>query len=330
MVTIRSDYNTTIPWGLHGSAAPVWVSTTSISIDSMLERSWDDTVDMIKTTSTTVSTAATGANGILTSSILGGTVSITSSSITGTGTQFSTDFVAGDMIGIYNGSMWQTFRIKQVSSNTAMTAMTAASTNVTNGTYRRGGNALTAIHYLYAISYPDGSNPAFALSGRSVATGETLVDLPSGYTKYRQLPVAFLTSPTTGSILEFDLLNWPLNPKYLFRYYQSSNIAYGGSITQVFCGVVPTTMTVVDCSQFIPKIGKNALFNTWNNSSTVSRYYLADNSSNIGQIVSYGAYSVSCNVAIACTASQSFMHGSETASLSVYLNYRGYIITESV
>jgi hypothetical protein len=320
MAIISSDYNKQIPWGLHGSTVPVWVSSTSVSIASMAERSWDNTVDMIKTTSTTVSTTTTGAGGILTSANLAGTVTISASSttVTGTGTSFTTNFVVGDVINIYNGSIWQPLAIASITSNTQLTTQTAITTGVTNGSYQRGGAAPSAIYYLYAISYFNGSNATFALSGRSVGTGDTMVDLPSSYTKYRQLPASFVTN-TSGNIFEFYITGWPISPMYILP-------------TQlIFSGNAPTTATVLSCSAYVPKNAKSVIFNAWNYAAASSMYYLADNFAyaNSGQLAIYSLDSA-CYLAVPCTVNQSIQHYASAASTAIDLYVRGYIATESV
>ncbi|MHA4892987.1 hypothetical protein, partial [Enterococcus faecium] len=77
-------------------------------------------------------------------------------------------------------------------------------------TAKRGGKAPNTHYLLYAIS--DGTTPGLLLSMRNVAGGDTLVDLPSGYTASRQQAFAVRLDPA-GNLLPFLVGDgWPDRP----------------------------------------------------------------------------------------------------------------------
>jgi hypothetical protein len=63
------------PTGYHGSAAPVYVSTTAMTLAFIRERDSSDNVTISKSTATTVDSSTIGLNGIAQSDVLVGTVS---------------------------------------------------------------------------------------------------------------------------------------------------------------------------------------------------------------------------------------------------------------
>jgi hypothetical protein len=115
------------------------------------------------------------------------------------------------------------------------------------------------------------------------------------------------------------LTDWPVSPTYLF------------TPQQIFSGTPPTTATILNCSAFVPKNAKSALFNGWSYGSSVM-YYLADNFAyaNQGQVAIYTVSGTCCNLAVSCTLNQSIQHFAASSSASIWLAIRGYIATESV
>jgi hypothetical protein len=87
------------------------------------------------------------------------------------------------------------------SKNLIKTTSTTVNTTVTgfNGILG-GGLAANTWYNLYAIS--DGKTTGLALSTRNVAGGESLINLPDGYTYFRQLPFALKTD-ASANILPF-------------------------------------------------------------------------------------------------------------------------------
>jgi hypothetical protein len=326
--SINACYNSTVPWSFHGSAIPVWSSGTAITISSMMERSWDNTVDMITSNSSTISLISSGANGLLSSSNLSGTITSTTGStlVTGTGTTFTTTFQVGDVISVNNGA--QSRVITSITSNTQLNTLSAFSSNYTGASYSRGGAAPSAMHNLYAISYPNGSNPAFALSCRSVATGDTLVDLPAGYTKYRQLPISFPTT-STGNFFQFIVQSWPFSPTFMYIGLTSSTGA--GSALFLFQGSVPTAATSINCQYLMPKISSSILVSLLINSASDESYTLGDPNITYSNFPTQGAtYSVSSNLqCFSSNLSRTIQH-SASSSFSLTLSAVGYVVTEMI
>ena len=159
-----------------------------------------NTADIIFTTDTTLDLTATGTGGLLQSDNLTGTITITTNtSVSGSGTAFIIDFVVGDTIKSVGG---QCRRITVITSNTAMTVESAWSSGETGVTYKRGGEAPSTHYYLYAIKDTAEKTVSLVGSSRNVAGGQTLVDLPTGYTKKRQLEFE-IRNDASGNILNF-------------------------------------------------------------------------------------------------------------------------------
>lgn len=110
-----------------------------------------------------------------------------SDALIGEGTLFTTELTVGDIVTLANG---QVIIIGAITSDTVATSLSGyvPSGNFYAQTFKRGGEIKSTWYYLYAIT--DGTTPGLILSKRNVAGGETLIDLPSGYTYYRQLPFA--------------------------------------------------------------------------------------------------------------------------------------------
>ena len=162
--------------------APVRASNTTISIDYAYLADSTGTVFMAKPTATTVSISSTGLNGILSSSVsngISGTISVTSgaATITGVGTSFTTDFIAGDWIVTAGG---QSRKVSSVTNNTSLTVTSNFSSTETTVSYSRGGVNIAngSENNLYAFCDAAGVNIGFGFSTRNVQGGDTLVDLP--------------------------------------------------------------------------------------------------------------------------------------------------------
>lgn len=143
----------------------------------------------------------TGINGIAQSPNLGGTVQTTagSAAVTGTGTNFLTDFIVGDVISIAGNNKI----ITAITSNTALTANSSYIASFTSP-YRRGGLAGTAVYYAYLVGGTSGTG--FIWSTRNTNLSQALVDLPAGYANFRN----------TGWTVNLDLGG--LNIQQLFDF----------------------------------------------------------------------------------------------------------------
>lgn len=176
-----------LPAGYNCSSAPVYATSSTITIAKITCRSDADDADIKKPTSTTVNTGSVGLNGIAQSSNLAGAITVSSGSatVTGVGTSFASAFIAGDVITTAGG---QARRVLSVASNTSLTVASNFSSNESGVAFKRGGRAASTWYYLYFIS--DGTTPGAILTTRSIKSGDTLEDMPTGYTKTRQDPFA--------------------------------------------------------------------------------------------------------------------------------------------
>ena len=170
------------PTSYYTSANPVYATDATYTVDSFFVRNSDDDGDISKDSSTTLDVSTTGLNGVAVSSALSGTISASGTAVTGTSTAFTTDFQVGDVIYSTTDSTGR--RITVITDDTNLTV--ESSWTITGGaSYRRGGEAPSTHYYVYAVT--DGSTPGLLMSTRSVLSGDTLVDEPSGYTKSRQM-----------------------------------------------------------------------------------------------------------------------------------------------
>ena len=243
-MTINNETNRAFIKYYHGSAIPTYISATQFSLATIAERDQLNLVNMISTTSRTVTLTTTGLNGILVSTALTGTVSNTASSttVTGTGTSFTSSFIAGDVIQV--GSVIAI--VSSVTNNTTLVVTTAIAGAQTNVSYYRGGLAPNTFYHLYAIS--NGTTTNLALSTRMVSSGNTLVDLPTGYIYYRQLAFT-LNTDSSGNLCPFKIgTGWPYRPVVLYdTAINPSNTNY-----QIYSGNDPTSYVSISCSTLVP------------------------------------------------------------------------------
>jgi hypothetical protein len=185
------------------------------------------------------------------SSALSGTVSYSSTTVTGTGTSFTTDFKVGDVIF----SKEYGRKITAIASNTSMTIDSAMPASYAGVTYKRGGYAPNTWYYVYSIF--NGTTSNLWASTRNLSAGDTLVDLPSGYTYYRQTALALKTT-SSGRILPFRVTgDWPKHPTIIYNGTFNVNGALTTTVANAF---TTTTFTPVDCSSFVPAISTNPIF----------------------------------------------------------------------
>lgn len=234
---------------LRGSARPVYTSATTFTLAHILNLDSANAVFISKATSTTVDITDTGLNGIAQSTNLAGAIGtggVSSTTITGTGTAFSTDFVVGDVIWTASGAR----RITAIASSTSLTV--ESSVTIANGTaYRRGGRAPNTHYLLYSMT--DGTTPGLILTTRNVAGGATLVDLPSGYTTTRQMSFA-ATLDGSSNIIPFMIAPSPHGPMVL--YDVGGPIEGAAGTTNVVANGSATGYTTVGLSAFVPPIAR--------------------------------------------------------------------------
>jgi hypothetical protein len=151
-------------------------------------------------------------NGICQSAFLSGVVTVISGSnvVTGVGTNFTSEFIIGDVISI--GSIVK--RIISITSATSVIVDSAYQSSFNSLNYYRGGAGLgsLAANTYYNIYVLGGNNitSGYVFSTRNINAGDTLVDLPSGYTleNARQLPYSVLSN-AQGVIVD------PASPYYV-------------------------------------------------------------------------------------------------------------------
>lgn len=246
------------------STFPVWVSNLTFSVATILCRDSSNQYWMYNPTTSTVDVSTTGLNGVAAgSSNLAGTITAAGTNITGVGTAFLTDFVVGDIVWVNSTNA---SRITGITTNTAMTTdKTIVAAGVS---YRRGGklteltSAGTVGFYVYVIS--NGTNVGLICSTRDVSSGDTLVDLPSGYTRYRQLPFYVIgTGIGTNALRKWRCDGgWPYCSRVL--YTEADNATFGAVAASSATGAQTTNMRVG-----IPRFSRVGLFKVWVSSATV-------------------------------------------------------------
>lgn len=186
----------------------VYVTATTVSISSIACRDITDVTDIrtgqsIITLNTTIFNAA---NGILQSANQTGTATFTISSatVTGSGTSFTTVFQVGDVITSAAG---QSRRITAIASNTSLTVESNfTGATETAVTFRRGGRAPNTHYYLYALTTstagPSTGTNIVVLSTRNLSEADLLVDPVSTYssTIVRQLQACIRTDGSSNII----------------------------------------------------------------------------------------------------------------------------------
>jgi|GEM_PF-5717520 len=318
---------TAYPTGHHGSTVPVYASSSTITVAKIRERDSSDTSNITKDTSTTVDISTVGLNGIAQSGNLGGTITVSASgtSVGGSGTSFLTDFTVGGVITTAGG---QSRLITNIATNTSMTVATAWSSSESSVTYKRGGRAPSSSSssvdlFLYAIT--DGVTPGFTLSTRSVANGDVLVDLPAGYTLSSQLAFFIrLDTASSPNIIPFRVgAGWPKSPR--IDYLQK--IASGDTDTIVLAGGTATSFTAIDCSKFIPKICRMAVFSGASNTNSIAKIRESGNTTQELGFAGSGGSTV-CLTDITCPVdgSQKIDYLVGSGSLSLYV--QACIVTE--
>lgn len=248
------DNNLGVPTGYLHIARPVYTSTSTFSVANFKVKNSDDDDQITQNTSTLVNLGTTGINGIAQSDNLSGSAAIASgtSTVSGSGTSFNTDFVVGDVLCINDTSECR--RVTLVSGSTSMTVESNWGSTDLASTYKRGGEAPNTWYNLYAID--DGTADGLILSTRNMANGDTLVDLPSGYTKKRQIPFAVRNDSSSNLLKWIVSTGWPTMPMILWQ-----DVEYSAIPQRVLNAGTATTFTAVDLSAVVPPISKQVLLN---------------------------------------------------------------------
>jgi hypothetical protein len=308
------------PTGFRGTAPPVYASATTLTHAFIRDRDNADGTNITKGTTTSVDIATTGLNGMAQSATLAGTVAVTNgaASVTGTSTTFTTDYMVGDVICVTTA---QCRRITVISSNTGMTVESNFSSTVSGVTYRRGGRAPNT-HYLeYSIT--DGTTAGFLLSTRNVAGGQTLVDLPSGYTASRQQAFSIRLNGSSN-MLEFYVADgWPNRPRI---FYNTDFVSDATDPTNVLSAGSASSFTSVSLSNYLPPIAQIAVLLTQKNS--IGQFYLRPSGSSLTTGVMGYDYdnAVTAELTLKTNAAQSVEYKVGGGNLDMAV--RGYIVTE--
>lgn len=163
-------------------------------------------------------------------------------------------------------------------------------------TYARGGLARNTHYYPYAIS--NGTTSQLRLSTRCVSAGDTLVDLPSGYSYYRQMKFALTTNPGSN-LITFSMSGTQVT--YFYNDDVGTPIGFAGTFT-IGSALTATAFSALSCTNVIPKISQEALICSyiWNNTTTDSAV----------KVRSTG--SVSPNGTTVCQATSQYINGQVT------------------
>jgi hypothetical protein len=321
------------PKGYHGSAAPVWVTTTTFTIASIRERNSTNDGDITKDTSTTgdINTAAAGAiNGLARSAILTGTVSTTNGSptVTGSGTSFTSIFQAGDIIATSSGG---TRRITTVTSDTEMTAESNFTSTTASQTYRRGGRAPNTWYNIYAAT--NGTTSGVIISPRNVAGGDTLVDSPTGYTSTRQLPFTIRTDSSSNILPFFVSDGWPYRPRILYELSLGCNSSVESN--NVLNAGTATSFTSVSLAAYVPKISTQAIVKAevGEGNTSVTAYIRRAGETHNGYLFNQldatgGENSKQIERVFQTDSSQAIEYKLSTGTGAMYIWVSGFIITE--
>jgi hypothetical protein len=316
-----------------GSACPVYASSTTYTVAFQACISSDLTFNIFKNSSTTVDVSTNALNGMAQSADLTGTIGTggsSSTTITGSSTTFTTDFIVGDVIWTSSGAR----RITAIGSNTSLTVESAIT--LTNGTtYRRGGLAPNTFYNQYEV-LTDPFNtaiPGIYLDTRNVAGGDAVPNLAG--MKYRQSPFA-VRIDSSSHIIPFYVSNWGLRPSIFFRDFETGSayrVLNAGNSTTAFTN--PGGGANIDMSSFVPKISKEAFVNGQmsyaSGSGTWSTYLKSpDSASTAGKsVVSVNSVGESIGVfneRVPLNSSQQLAYRVDNQSVTIYC--QGFTVTE--
>jgi hypothetical protein len=329
-ITITNTISYSFPTGYHGSAPPIYASSTTFTQAYIRERDSGDTFNIAKSGSTTVDTTTTGLNGIAQSANLTGTVSVTSGSATTTFSSTQAGVLqVGDVVCTAGGQC----RRLASGSGTSWTAESNWTSTETTVTVKRGGRAPNTHYFKYDITQAAGANPNTILSTRNVAGGDSLVDLPAGYTLSRQEAFAIRLDGSSNIIPFMVSAGWPTRPRIQYDVTHQIQGATAGPTNVLRAG---TSGTYVDVSlaSYVPPISRYAsLFISSGTSATASTggYIRAKGASHngAGYMVTGGSYSTGGVLSIPTDSSQIIQYANSVAnSGNLDMNVFDYVVTE--
>lgn len=312
--------------GSINSAVPKYASASSYTIASFNVTNNDATGYITATSTKTADLSSAGAaGGVAQSDNLDGTITTTSGSttITGSGTDFSTDFIVGDVITSSGGTAR---RITAINSATDITVASNWGANETGVTYKRGGEAPSTHYHLYAI----GSPAALLWSTRNVAGGNTMVDLPSGYTSYKQLKFSVQNNSSSNIIPQSVAAGWPQQPTIIYdvstSYYNGSSFTNGTNA--VLTGGTSASFATLSLGSYVPPTSRSVIMHAL---AATGPYVGAVRATSSSIVVACSPAAGGGNLFLApmsCSSGQQIDYIKYGGTGSLYLDVYGYIVTE--
>lgn len=220
---------TKYPPFFYETSGATWASNSTISIAYGLFKDDTNTIDIDIASSRTLDISTTGPLGVCQSANLAGTMTVVSgtNTVAGTSTTFLTNFVVGDPFRTQGG---QCRRITAIISNTSLTVESNWTSSESGLTYRRGGEAPNTEYYIYAAL--SSNAVTYVLSTRNKSGGQTLVDLPSGFTKVRQLREKWFNNAASDLEPQKSYFVQPLTGRILIQEQRISSPVASVDFTQ--------------------------------------------------------------------------------------------------
>jgi hypothetical protein len=320
---VRKAYVSGVTRYFQQIAPPVYLTNATFSVAAFAVANAQQDGTLSKTTPTTVDISSVGLNGVAQSANLTGSVAVSngSATVTGTGTTFQTDFQVGDVIAV-SGS--QTRRISAIASNTSLTVESNFTTAVSGANYQRGGEAPNTWYFLYTIT--DGQTPGLILTPRNLAAGHTLVDLPTGYTRWRQVPFAIRNNASPNIVPFFCPVIGLVLYDVALTYWSGASFVAGTN--QVLSNGSAGSVTPISLANFVPPISRCAMLHAdCGTSSTFALYTTGDSVVKAALGNNGGAHTQNLYF-FKTNASQSIDYNRLSGANGLYLDVFGYQVTE--
>jgi hypothetical protein len=268
---------------------PQYINKFTYSIPYLVTRNKNNSDNIIIPDSRQVTLQRYGVNGITRGQLTGSASSITTTTLTGSGTAFLSELIVGDIITIGTISR----KVTAIASDTSLTLDATISSSIAGSVMYRGGIYWNTIYCLYALG--SSNYPCYMLSTRNMQDNDILVDIPSGYStnNIRQLPIYFATQNTTTN--ELHLMNW-----YYFNHTNNYNSKFILALNNVSNALSPSAITSTNYTSinansnlFIPssvsRLKLNVLLkDTTINGLTVRVSDSTTDTKNNTEIISYG------------------------------------------
>lgn len=318
---------------MNNTAAPVYATAATFTVAKINCTNSALSGYIRKNSSTTVDISTFGLNGVAQSSTLTGTISTSGSSttITGVGTSFTTDFQVGDVIYPNVTGASGARRITAIGGNTTLTVESAVT--LSSQAFKRGGEAPSTWYNLYAIT--DGTTPGLILSTRNVAAGDTLADLPSGYSSSRQLSFA-VRNNSSSNLLPFGVgAGWPRRPYIQYNVslsdLEGSTVGTTNIVNTNTSTAFTSTLTTAS-STYIPPISRMARFQLLMNYTALASLKIRPTGSGLTNGVSIRASSSHARPQVQTdletNSSQQIDYSLSASTTDAYVDVVGFYVTE--